>query len=70
MNLESLNTPAALIDVARMNRNIDRMQRRMNALGVTFRPHVKTTKCEQVVKAQVAAGARGITVSKIGRAHV
>ena len=69
MNLESLNTPAALIDVARMNRNIDRMQRRMNALGVTFRPHVKTTKCEQVVKAQVAAGARGITVSTLKEAE-
>ena len=69
MNLESLNTPAALIDVARMNRNIDRMQRRMNALGVTFRPHVKTTKCEQVVNAQVAAGARGITVSTLKEAE-
>jgi D-serine deaminase-like pyridoxal phosphate-dependent protein len=69
MNLESLNTPAALIDVARMNRNIERMQQRMNALGVKFRPHVKTTKCEQVVKAQMEAGARGITVSTLKEAE-
>jgi D-serine deaminase-like pyridoxal phosphate-dependent protein len=69
MDLESLNTPAALIDVARMNRNIDRMQQRMDALGVSFRPHVKTTKCEQVVKAQVDAGARGITVSTLKEAE-
>ena len=55
MNLESLNTPAAVIDVARMHRNIERMQQRMNALGVRFRPHVKTTKCEQVVRAQMDA---------------
>ena len=69
MNLESLNTPAALIDIARMNRNIERMQQRMNALGVKFRPHVKTTKCEQVVKAQMEAGARGITVSTLKEAE-
>jgi len=69
MNLESLNTPAALIDVERMQRNIARMQRRMNALGVKFRPHVKTTKCEQVVRAQMDAGASGITVSTLKEAE-
>ena len=69
MNLQSLNTPAALIDVARMNRNIARMQQRMDALGVAFRPHVKTTKCEPVVQAQMAAGARGITVSTLKEAE-
>ncbi|WP_434665310.1 DSD1 family PLP-dependent enzyme [Paraburkholderia sp. A3BS-1L] len=69
MNLESLNTPAALIDVVRMHRNIERMQRRMNALGVNFRPHVKTTKCEQVVTAQMKASAHGITVSTLKEAE-
>lgn len=69
MNLESLNTPAALIDVARMHHNIERMQQRMNALGVSFRPHVKTSKCEQVVRAQMEAGARGITVSTLKEAE-
>jgi D-serine deaminase-like pyridoxal phosphate-dependent protein len=69
MKLESLNTPAALIDVERMHRNIERMQRRMNTLGVKFRPHVKTTKCERVVRAQVGAGARGITVSTLKEAE-
>ena len=69
MNWQSLNTPAALIDVERMNHNIERMQQRLNALGVSFRPHVKTTKCEQVVKAQMDAGARGITVSTLKEAE-
>ena len=69
MNLESLNTPAAVIDIARMHRNIERMQQRMDALGVRFRPHVKTTKCEQVVRAQMDAGARGITVSTLKEAE-
>ena len=53
MNLAALSTPAALVDVARMNRNIARMQQRLDALGVRFRPHVKTTKCEQIVRAQI-----------------
>jgi len=69
MNLQSLNTPAALIDIARMKHNIEQMQQRMNALGVHFRPHVKTTKCMQVVQAQLDAGARGITVSTLKEAE-
>jgi D-serine deaminase-like pyridoxal phosphate-dependent protein len=63
-----INTPAALIDRARMEHNIARMQQRMNALGVAFRPHVKTSKSTPVVHAQLAAGARGITVSTLKEA--
>lgn len=69
MNLQTLDTPAALIDVVRMHRNINRMQSRANRLGVRFRPHVKTTKCSQVVQAQLDAGARGITVSTLKEAE-
>lgn len=69
MNLEELDTPAAIVDIAAMQRNIDAMQSRMNALGVTFRPHVKTTKCLDVVRAQLAAGAQGITVSTLKEAE-
>ena len=67
--IPDLDTPAALIDVGRMRRNIDRMQQRMNALGVRFRPHVKSTKCPSIVRAQVAAGAQGITVSTLKEAE-
>lgn len=67
--LNTLNTPAALVDIARMMRNINRMQHRLDALGVRFRPHVKTTKCAQIVHAQMAAGARGITVSTLKEAE-
>jgi D-serine deaminase-like pyridoxal phosphate-dependent protein len=69
MKTSDLNTPAALIDVARMHANIERMQTRMHALGVAFRPHVKTSKCMEVVRAQLAAGARGITVSTLKEAE-
>ena len=69
MKLESLSTPAALVDAVRMQRNIDTMQQRMNALGVALRPHVKTSKCVEVVRRQIAAGARGITVSTLKEAE-
>ncbi|AOJ41194.1 alanine racemase [Burkholderia lata] len=69
MDLQTLNTPAALIDVGRMQHNIGRMQAHLDALGVRFRPHVKTTKCTHVVDAQIAAGAQGITVSTLKEAE-
>ena len=52
-----------------MQRNIERMQSRMNELGVAFRPHVKTTKCIEITQLQVDAGARGITVSTLKEAE-
>ncbi|KVX65839.1 DSD1 family PLP-dependent enzyme [Burkholderia stagnalis] len=69
MRIETLDTPAALIDVGRMRHNIDRMQAHLDTLGVKFRPHVKTTKCAHVVDAQIAAGAQGITVSTLKEAE-
>ncbi|SPA32683.1 D-threo-3-hydroxyaspartate dehydratase [Cupriavidus taiwanensis] len=67
-SLTTLETPAAIIDTLRMHRNIHRMQARMDALGVRFRPHVKTSKCSPVVHAQILAGASGITVSTLKEA--
>ncbi len=67
--LPDLDTPCALVDVQRMRRNVARMQARADALGVAFRPHVKTTKCQAIVEAQLAAGARGITVSTLKEAE-
>jgi D-serine deaminase-like pyridoxal phosphate-dependent protein len=69
MKLTHIVTPAALIDLPRMQHNIDRMQSQINSLGASFRPHVKTSKCVEVTAAQVAAGARGITVSTLKEAE-
>lgn len=66
--LEMLETPAAVIDVPRMQQNIRRMQSRMDTLGVRFRPHVKTSKSVEVAQAQIDAGATGITVSTLKEA--
>lgn len=69
VSIASLDTPVALIDVPRMQRNIQRMQHRMDALGVRLRPHIKTSKCLPVVQAQIAAGASGVTVSTLKEAE-
>lgn len=68
-DLSRIDTPAAIIDAGRMHANILRMQQRMDELGVRFRPHVKTAKCWPVARAQLEAGAKGITVSTIKEAE-
>ena len=67
-NLADIDTPAAIVSLPRIQRNIARMQQQADALGVRFRPHVKTSKCADVVAAQLAAGAAGITVSTLKEA--
>ena len=67
-DLAGIDTPAAIVSLPRMQRNIARMQQQADALGVRFRPHVKTSKCADVVAAQLAAGATGITVSTLKEA--
>lgn len=66
---EKLTTPAAIVDVAKMQRNIAGMQQHLDFLDVRFRPHVKTSKCVEIARRQREAGARGITVSTLKEAE-
>jgi D-serine deaminase-like pyridoxal phosphate-dependent protein len=68
--IEELDTPAVLIDVARLETNIARMAERARSAGVALRPHCKTHKLPQVARMQLAAGAAGLTLAKIGEAEV
>ncbi|WP_291867680.1 D-TA family PLP-dependent enzyme [Bradyrhizobium sp.] len=63
-------TPAAVIDMDRVERNIARIQAACDAAGVANRPHIKTHKSPMLARMQVAAGARGITCQKLGEAEV
>jgi D-serine deaminase-like pyridoxal phosphate-dependent protein len=69
VRLQHLATPAAIVDEVRLTRNLARMQARMDALGVKFRPHVKTAKCVEIARRQQALGAYAITVSTLKEAH-
>ncbi|MDF3836632.1 DSD1 family PLP-dependent enzyme [Cupriavidus basilensis] len=63
--LEQLETPALLLDEARMDRNIERMRNRVRRLGVSFRPHVKTNKCMDVARRMMETPEGPITVSTL-----
>jgi len=65
MQLNDLDTPCLVLDELRMQDNIARMQGHLDALGVSFRPHVKTSKARR----QRDADARGITVSTLKEAE-
>lgn len=57
-------TPYLEIDAARLQRNLQQMQQKADAAGVTLRPHIKTHKSVWIAEQQRMLGARGITVSK------
>lgn len=63
-------TPYLHVDEVRLRANIEDAARRAAAAGVALRPHVKTHKCVEIARMQVAAGARGITVATLGEAEV
>jgi len=63
-------TPCAVIDMDRVERNIARIQKACDVAGVANRPHIKTHKSPVLAKAQLAAGARGITCQKLGEAEI
>jgi len=66
-DLAALETPALLLDAPRMAANIARMQQRVQALGVAFRPHVKTAQCLPVARAMLGAQRGPVTVATLLR---
>ena len=70
MTIDSLRTPAVLIDRARALRNLDRMQQAAGARGIRLRPHAKTHKSPVVARWQIDRGAIGICCAKLGEAEV
>ncbi|HET6781755.1 MAG TPA: alanine racemase [bacterium] len=70
MMLADLDTPILLVDLPRMERNIHTMAAFARDAGVELRPHVKTHKIPALAHLQLAAGARGVTVAKVGEAEV
>jgi D-serine deaminase-like pyridoxal phosphate-dependent protein len=69
-HVRDLDTPSVTVRLDVMEANIRRVQDRLDGHGVGNRPHVKTHKIPAIGKLQMAAGAIGITVQKIGEAEV
>ena len=68
--VDRVDTPAPIVLADVMQRNIDRMQGLAAEHDLHLRPHVKTHKCVEVGRRQVAAGAVGITAGTVGEAEV
>lgn len=63
-------TPALVIDMDRVERNIARVQAICDKAGVANRPHIKTHKSPYLAQLQIKAGAKGITCQKLGEAEI
>ncbi len=67
---EEIETPALIIDLDMMERNIQKMADLTKSMGVQLRPHIKTHKCPTIAHMQMAAGAIGIACANLGEAEV
>ncbi len=65
MDLETIATPALLLDVERLGRNAARIGNRVRDLGARLRPHVKTHKSIEVARIQTEGHSGAITVSTL-----
>jgi D-serine deaminase-like pyridoxal phosphate-dependent protein len=65
----SLNTPALVLDIDMLDRNIAEMASFAKAHNVKLRPHAKTHKSADIAKRQIAAGALGVCCAKLGEAE-
>jgi D-serine deaminase-like pyridoxal phosphate-dependent protein len=70
MKRAEIPTPALLLDLDRFERNIQKMAAHIAAAGKKLRPHAKTHKCPEIARRQIAAGAVGVCVAKVGEAEV
>jgi D-serine deaminase-like pyridoxal phosphate-dependent protein len=66
---DDIETPCAVVDADRLDRNIDAMAAAASAAGVALRPHAKTHKCAEIAALQLARGAAGLTVATLTEAE-
>lgn len=66
----ALDTPALMLDLDRLDRNIARIAARCRECGVNWRPHTKGNKTPAIAHKLIDAGAVGVTCAKLGEAEV
>jgi 3-hydroxy-D-aspartate aldolase len=69
MRRSDVPTPALLVDVDVLDRNIAVMRNCAAALGVKLRPHAKAHKCVEIAQRIMAAGAIGTCCATVGEAE-
>jgi D-serine deaminase-like pyridoxal phosphate-dependent protein len=70
MLTSELDTPALVVDLDVMERNLSRMADYCREHNLRLRPHTKTHKIPELARKQIESGAGGITVAKLDEAEV
>ena len=69
MTKKELETPALLVDLPRMESNLERMSLFFRSVPAKLRPHFKNHKCPVLAARQLEAGAIGITCATLREAE-
>jgi len=69
MHVDAVDTPALLLDMDALERNIARMTRAAADMSVRLRPHSKSHKCPVIAMRQIASGAVGVCCQKVSEAE-
>jgi D-serine deaminase-like pyridoxal phosphate-dependent protein len=67
--VDAIDTPALVIDLDAMERNLAAMAAFARKLGVRLRPHAKMHKSATIARLQIAGGAVGVCVQKTSEAE-
>ena len=70
MHVSEIDTPALVVDLDVMERNLRRVADYTRQHGLRLRPHTKTHKSTRIGSRQLQLGAAGLTVAKISEAEV
>jgi D-serine deaminase-like pyridoxal phosphate-dependent protein len=63
-------TPAVVVELDIVEKNVRNMIEGLARYGIAHRPHVKTHKSVELAKLQLSLGAKGITCAKLGEAEI
>ncbi len=70
MHVSEIDTPALVVDLDILDRNLRRVADYAKAHGLRLRPHTKTHKSTRIGRRQLDSGAAGLTVAKVSEAEV
>ena len=69
-SLDDVETPALIVELDALERNVAAMAAAVDGRGVRLRPHAKSHKCPDIARRQIAAGAIGVCCQKVGEAEI
>src|ERR1035437_8621583 len=70
MHVRDIDTPALVVDLDILDRNLARVAGYARQHGLRLRPHTKTHKSIRLARRQLESGAVGLTVAKVSEAEV